>query len=451
MAEDDVSCADIDECKELEEFPNGGCDHTCHNEIGTYHCTCPKGYALVNGTKCVDIDECKTENGGCQQVCVNTKGSHLCDCFDGYQSSTNTTCEDIDECLVENGGCTDTCTNLVGSFECSCNPGFEFDPTDTKKLKCRDINECNAANTSAHFHGCSQLCHNQPGEFECGCEKGYTLLDDKKTCEDIDECLGNHGCHSTAYGPLANGAKCKNTPGSYICLCTPPLVHVDNVTCDIDECHPHVGQLPPISAPAAAPAAAGGANYTTKVLKEGPHEGFSAGVSAFLAIRTTLLNFGAKGHSHQNHTLRSRQEPGPDNGGCSHGCQNLPGGYVCTCPVGFVLDENPELEDPGKNCKDIDECTDRPDLVNCHGEGSMCQNTPGSFTCACTEGYKLNADGLTCKFVANQEIAEAGAVVIPEPPVAVAVGAPFAAPGLAAPAPAPAPNVTLTSAQMAGF
>ena len=27
-----------------------------------------------------------------------------------------------------------------------------------------------------------------------------------------------------------------------------------------------------------------------------------------------------------------------DNGGCSYGCQNLQGRYICTCPIGFELD-----------------------------------------------------------------------------------------------------------------
>ena len=36
-----------------------------------------------------------------------------------------------------------------------------------------------------------------------------------------------------------------------------------------------------------------------------------------------------------------------DNGGCSYGCQNLQGRYICTCPIGFELDRTQ------KNCKGI--------------------------------------------------------------------------------------------------
>jgi hypothetical protein len=214
------------------------------------------------------------------------------------------------------------------------------------------------------------------------------MLDDGKSCEDINECLGNHGCHSTAHGPLASGATCRNRPGGYDCVCKPPLVHVDNMTCDINEC----------AAPmAAAPAAAGVA---------------APGMAASPTVVPPSMQ-------------------GQPNGGCSHGCQNLPGGFICTCPPGYVLDEDPELENPGKSCKDVDECTDRPDLVHCEGEGVVCQNTPGSFTCGCAEGYTLNADGETCTFHADENIADTGTLVATHPPPimdASAVGAPAAPP-----------------------
>ena len=33
---------DINECDDK----NGGCQHGCNNEIGSYHCTCNSGYVL---------------------------------------------------------------------------------------------------------------------------------------------------------------------------------------------------------------------------------------------------------------------------------------------------------------------------------------------------------------------------------------------------------------------
>ena len=34
---------DINECTKLD---NGGCNHTCVNEIGSYHCECDTGFDL---------------------------------------------------------------------------------------------------------------------------------------------------------------------------------------------------------------------------------------------------------------------------------------------------------------------------------------------------------------------------------------------------------------------
>ena len=32
-----------------------------------------------------DINECTTDNGGCNQTCVNEVGSYHCDCDDGFE------------------------------------------------------------------------------------------------------------------------------------------------------------------------------------------------------------------------------------------------------------------------------------------------------------------------------------------------------------------------------
>ena len=36
-----------------------------------------------------DIDECSIANGGCQHVCINQPGTYSCDCFNGYQLTEN--------------------------------------------------------------------------------------------------------------------------------------------------------------------------------------------------------------------------------------------------------------------------------------------------------------------------------------------------------------------------
>ncbi|KAH8402834.1 hypothetical protein KR222_002263 [Zaprionus bogoriensis] len=80
----DGTCVDIDEC----QVNNGGCSHHCENALGSYKCSCPKGYTLADNLReCEDIDECFQKNGGCQHSCVNEPGSFKCACAAGQTLS----------------------------------------------------------------------------------------------------------------------------------------------------------------------------------------------------------------------------------------------------------------------------------------------------------------------------------------------------------------------------
>uniref|UniRef100_A0A3Q3Q1F0 Fibulin 7 n=1 Tax=Monopterus albus TaxID=43700 RepID=A0A3Q3Q1F0_MONAL len=57
---------------------------------------------------------------------------------------------------------------------------------------------------------------------------------------------------------------------------------------------------------------------------------------------------------------------------CLHACVNTPGGYRCSCPIGYDVTRD------GRSCKDIDECATRRN--NCTNE-QMCINTYGGFQC----------------------------------------------------------------------
>lgn len=100
--------ADENECE-----VGNPCSHACHNTMGTYHCSCPRGLTIAaDGRTCqgihpaphisvvaiiaygsvitndpvlslsllVDIDECSLEGHVCQngQDCENTIGSYRC-------------------------------------------------------------------------------------------------------------------------------------------------------------------------------------------------------------------------------------------------------------------------------------------------------------------------------------------------------------------------------------
>ncbi|XP_067053119.1 uncharacterized protein [Acropora muricata] len=79
-----------------------------------------------------------------------------------------------------------------------------------------------------------------------------------------------------------------------------------------------------------------------------------------------------------------------NNGGCDIAkgiCINTPGSYHCACKQGYELKENSEFI-----CEDFNECS-----LNNAGCEHVCNNTAGSFNCDCRAGFKLKADNMGCE------------------------------------------------------
>ncbi|XP_006907796.1 hemicentin-1 isoform X1 [Pteropus alecto] len=317
---DGLSCQDINECQE-----SSPCHHRCFNTIGSFHCGCEPGYQL-KGRKCMDVNECrqnvcrpdqhckntrggykcidlcpngmtKAENGSCidideckdgthqcryNQICENTRGSYRCVCPRGYRSQgVGRPCMDINECEQMPKPCAYQCFNTPGSFKCICPPrqhllgdgkscaGLErlpnygtqynsynlawFSPvrnnyqpqqhyrqyshlyssyseyrnsraslsrtrrtirktcpegSEASHDTCVDIDECENRDT------CQHECKNTFGSYQCICPPGYQLMLNGKTCQDVDECL-EQNVHC---GP---NRMCFNMRGSYQCIDTP--------------------------------------------------------------------------------------------------------------------------------------------------------------------------------------------------------------------------------------
>ncbi|XP_076008006.1 fibulin-1-like isoform X2 [Genypterus blacodes] len=272
---DDNNCQDIDEC--ILDTHNCGPTFVCTNTVGSFRChpkeKCPDGYIQDAAGSCIDINECLTHNSPCLtgQTCRNTLGSYTCrrntvTCGRGYHLTENgTRCEDVDECRTGDVCVGHGCVNLVGTYRCQCKPGFIFN--SITKL-CDDINECrhNPVKLCAHkcdntqgsylcscsngfrlaYDGrgcddvnecdakpCSQECSNVFGSYQCYCRRGYQLSDiDGITCEDIDECTLPIGGNMCSY-------RCLNAPGSFLCTCPSVgyTLALNGRTCqDIDEC-----------------------------------------------------------------------------------------------------------------------------------------------------------------------------------------------------------------------
>ena len=135
--------------------PNShGCSHGCAIVNGTQQCFCPKGLDLINTTQCngqfqldnykpcfssnnyillyIDVNECAVFSP-CEQVCTNTIGSFQCSCRKGFHLQSDTSsCADVNECLEaainSSSLCSDNseCINTHGSYMCVCAPGYDL-------------------------------------------------------------------------------------------------------------------------------------------------------------------------------------------------------------------------------------------------------------------------------------------------------------------------------------
>lgn len=88
--------------------------------------------------------------------------------------------EDEDDCALNNGGCSDGCIQGPHGAQCTCTPGYQL-LNDSKT--CDDINECLIPGF------CSQQCYNERGSFRCYCSDGYLLEPDGRTCKAASEQL----------------------------------------------------------------------------------------------------------------------------------------------------------------------------------------------------------------------------------------------------------------------
>ncbi|XP_055962583.1 hemicentin-1 [Sorex fumeus] len=266
-------CLDVNECRQSVCRP----DQHCRNTRGGYKCIdlCPSGMTKAQNGSCVDIDECRDGSHQCRynQVCENTRGSYHCVCPRGYRAQgLGRPCVDVDECEQVPRPCAILCSNTLGSYRCLCPPGQllladgqscaglerlpragppspERSPqqpprrsrgfswlsssyaesrrswtgrsrtrrtprgpcprgTEAGPASCGDINECESR------EACQHECRNTFGSYQCLCPPGYQLAPNGKTCQDVDECADESGRCGPAH-------TCFNTRGSFQCIDTP--------------------------------------------------------------------------------------------------------------------------------------------------------------------------------------------------------------------------------------
>ncbi|MEJ1276576.1 hypothetical protein NN561_007482 [Cricetulus griseus] len=418
-SQDQTMCMDVDEC---ERHPCG--NGTCKNTVGSYNCLCYPGFELTHNNDCLDIDECSSFFG---QVCRNGRcfneiGSFKCLCNEGYELTPDgKNCIDINECDEDPNICLfGSCTNTPGGFQCICPPGFVlsdngrrcFDTRqsfcftnfengkcsvpkafNTTKAKCccskmpgegwgdpcelcpkddEDINEC-AQNPLL----CAFRCMNTFGSYECTCPVGYALREDQKMCKDLDECAeGLHDCES-------RGMMCKNLIGTFMCICPPGMARRPDGEGCVDNrqglCFAEVLQT-------MCQMASSSRNLVTKSEcccdggRGWGHQCELCPLPGTAQYRKTCPH--GPGYTTDGRDLdECSQSPKP----CNFICKNTEGSYQCSCPRGYVLQED------GKTCKDENECSN-PGACG----SASCYNTLGSYKCACPSGFSFDQFSSAC-------------------------------------------------------
>ncbi|XP_067292424.1 fibulin-1 isoform X2 [Pseudorasbora parva] len=257
-----------------------------------------------------------------------------------------------DQCKA--AGCSQSCFNGT----CACTDGYKL---KADRKTCEDINECVLG---AHQCSPGERCINTPGFYRCqrevSCGTGYELTDSNK-CEDIDECeTGTHNC--------AAEFVCQNTAGSFRCRprmqCGEGFIQDALGSCiDINECVSVNGPCQP------------------------GHMCFNT-VGSYTCQRQSV-NCGRGYHLNAEGTrcVDIDECAGPDNSCDGHACVNLVGSYRCECKAGFFFNSIT------RSCDDINECRNYPGRLCAH----KCENILGSYRCSCTTGFKLAADERNCE------------------------------------------------------
>ncbi|CAN8006556.1 unnamed protein product, partial [Ixodes hexagonus] len=420
LAENGVSCVDIDECN-VHSF---GCSHLCQNVHASAYCLCPSGWWLAEDNKtCIEINGCSYNvgKGPCQDRCSPLpNGGRECSCTsagmelapDGvscielakdaedkyeYIWPSNSTGVSNGSDVEDFGSIPDFNDGIEGSGldeeplftgEKDCEIGFSL-----INGTCQDFDECStrATNLCSHLcentvgsfrcscpeghklgetgtgyinecasrlhHSCSHNCVNTAGSYHCTCPQGYELDNTRKKCKDVNECsTRRHNC----------GDICENSDGGYRCKCHPGRILLDRRYCQ--DCQKNTFKDPHREACISCPPN----SHTTAPRKT--------------SVADCICDNGFRRPSNGGQECQDINECDEKLLNCSHECVNTKGSAYCSCPRGLKLSSD------GLTCVDMDECTETPHVCD-----QTCTNTLGSYQCSCKTGYTLSAqDNFTC-------------------------------------------------------
>lgn len=230
-------------------------------------------------------------------------------------------------CEILKGGCEYKCTEDPKSVpSCYCPPGHTVNLINQVTCEVDQVDPCAALR-------CAHACVPDGASYTCRCDTGFELAADGRSCVDFDDCTDERQC------PGEN-SECINTIGGFQCVCKPGYKVTGDLCVDMDEC-------------ASAPCEHLCAN-TAGSYKCSCHEGFKEDPTSPEKCKL---------HCKENE--------------CPAECDPNDM-FQCYCPDGYIAEERPS----GTVCIDINECFSS----FCDHK---CENTLGSYVCACSPGYTL--------------------------------------------------------------
>ncbi|KAK6487718.1 latent-transforming growth factor beta-binding protein 4-like isoform X1 [Huso huso] len=324
---------------------------------------CPKGFERINGTQCVDVNECSLPRFCQNGECINTRGSYSCVCKTGYiLDASQGRC--ISQMVI---------SELKGQCYRILKTGFCTLPilkNITKQICC-----CSRVG-KAWGRTCERCPPFGSEEFK-------------------EICPAGPGYHYSASSVKINQERQT--------LVVPPRAQTPPLTPDVgnerEERQPPRAEkpvLPTQPVRPVQPVQTSTVTTTTRAATRAPEVqvcdlnpqicGAGRCLKQQGGAYTCLCNQGYHINPQQTQCVDVDEcslSPRP----CTNGqCKNTAGSYRCLCPSGFRL--GPQ----GASCTDTDECRQSPSPCT----NARCENTPGSYRCVCAAGYQLDHQGAEC-------------------------------------------------------